>query len=57
MNKKTFIQVSPPASINSLVYSENYGLVAAGTAHGLIIVDSVQCNVALAKCTLNAQGK
>ncbi len=54
---KAIVQLSPPASINSLTYADNYGLLAAGTAHGLVIVDSVQLVLTLAKCTLNAQGK
>ena len=54
---RAIVQVSPPASINSLAFAENHGLVAAGTAHGLILLDSVQLNLVLGKCTLNAQGK
>jgi lethal(2) giant larvae protein len=53
---QTIVQISPPASINSLAFSDTYGLVAAGTAHGLVILDSVQLNVVTNKCTLNAQG-
>jgi len=52
---RAFVQISPPASINSLVFAQNYGLAAAGTAHGLVIVDTVQLSLTLAKCTLNAQ--
>lgn len=40
-----------------MVFAQNYGLMAAGTAHGLVIVDTVQLSLTLAKCTLNAQGK
>lgn len=53
---RAIVQITPPASINSLVYADSYGLVAAGTAHGLVIVDSVQLTLTLGKCTLNAQG-
>ena len=53
---RAFVQISPPASINSLVFAQNYGLMAAGTAHGLVIVDTTQLSLTLAKCTLNAQG-
>ena len=51
------LQISPPASINSIGFSREWGLVAAGTAHGLVILDSFQKITILAKCTLNAQGK
>merc|ERR1712223_1426124 len=52
---RAFVQITPPASINSLVFAQNHGLVAAGTAHGLVIIDTVQLSLTLAKCTLNAQ--
>jgi lethal(2) giant larvae protein len=51
------LQVSPPASINSLGSCTDWGLMAAGTAHGLVILDCLQSTVILSKCTLNAQGK
>jgi lethal(2) giant larvae protein len=50
------LQVSPPASINSLACSTEWGLVAAGTAHGLVILDCILNAAIIAKCTLNAQG-
>ncbi len=53
----SIMQITPPASINSLAFAKDYGLLAAGTAHGLVIVDTVQQVVVTAKCTLNAQGK
>ena len=53
---KIIAQTSPPASINSLVFSNKYGLLAAGTAHGVVVIDTVQSILTLAKCTLNAQG-
>merc|ERR1712227_1089181 len=43
------------ASINSLAFSNNYGLLAVGTTHGLVVLDTIQSNIVLAKCTLNAQ--
>ncbi len=43
-------------SINSIGFSRDWGLVAAGTAHGLVILDSFQKITILAKCTLNAHG-
>jgi len=52
---RAIVQISPPASINSLAFSESYGLVAAGTAHGLVIIDGIQHSLVMAKCTLSAQ--
>ncbi len=54
---KTIVQVSPPASINSLALSNSWGLVAAGTAHGLVLLDALLNAAVVAKCTLNAQGR
>ena len=53
----SILTISPPASVNSLAFSDDYGILAIGTAHGLIILDTIQSTVALTKCTLNAQGK
>lgn len=53
----SILQISPPASINSIGFCSAWGLLAAGTAHGLIIYDIVQKVVVTSKCTLNAQGK
>ncbi len=53
----SWFQISPPASINSIGFSRDWGLVAAGTAHGLVILDCFQKITILAKCTLNAHGK
>merc|ERR550532_2872568 len=52
---RAIVQISPPASINSLAFSESYGLVAAGTAHGLAVFDCLQHSLVMAKCTLSAQ--
>ncbi|XP_059094982.1 lethal(2) giant larvae protein-like isoform X2 [Tigriopus californicus] len=49
------IQVSPPASINSLVSSKEWELAAIGTAHGLVLLDCIHQVAILTKCTLNAQ--
>ena len=53
----SILTISPPASVNSLAFSDDYGILAIGTAHGLIILDTIQSIVALTKCTLNAQGE
>ncbi|XP_053961405.1 lethal(2) giant larvae protein [Anastrepha ludens] len=47
------LQVLPPASITCLSLEANWGLVAGGTAHGLVLFD---CNTFLPvfhRCTLN----
>ncbi len=54
---KTLLQISPPASVNSLALNMTWGVVAAGTAHGLVILDALLSQTVLAKCTLNAHGK
>ena len=53
---RTVLQVSPPASINSIGSCSEWGLLAAGTAHGLVIFDCAHAAVIFTKCTLNAQG-
>lgn len=53
---KFVLQVSPPASVNSLAFSAEWDLVASGTAHGLVLFDCVHGVTMLTKCTLNAQG-
>ena len=42
--------------LNSLAFSDEYGLLAVGTAHGVVLYDNIQSVIVLAKCTLNAQG-
>ena len=55
-SNKPHLQVSPPASVNSIGSCTEWGLLAVGTAHGLIIFDCAQSAVIFTKCTLNAQG-
>jgi len=38
-----------------LAFSDEYGLLAVGTAHGVVLYDNIQSVIVLAKCTLNAQ--
>ena len=54
---QSVIQITPPASINSLGFSAEWNLMAAGTAHGLVVYDCLQNSTITTKCTLNAQGK
>ena len=37
-------------------YCHEWNLMAAGTAHGLVVYDCLQNNIITTKCTLNAQG-
>lgn len=47
------LQVFPPAAINCLALQTTWNLVAAGTAHGLVIFDYVNHHPVLHQCTLN----
>ena len=52
---KVVLQISPPASITSLCLHQGWGLVAAGTAHGVVVLDYNFCHVVTARSTLSAQ--
>ena len=60
-NIKTFRRVSVEKRIylisTFLGYCDEWKLMAAGTAHGLVIFDCLQSTVVSSKCTLNAQGQ
>merc|ERR1719220_524069 len=49
------LQISPPASITSLCLSEKWGVLAAGTAHGVAVLDYQFCHLITARSTLSAQ--
>lgn len=51
------VQVLPPASITCLALEANWGLVSAGTAHGLILFDFNNFLPVFHRCTLNPNGK
>lgn len=51
------LQVSPPASITCLALEANWGLVAGGTAHGLVLFDFNNFLPVFNRCTLNPNGK
>lgn len=51
------LQVLPPASITCLAVESNWGLVAAGTAHGLVLFDFLSFLPIFHRCTLNPNGK
>ncbi|XP_063241015.1 lethal(2) giant larvae protein homolog 1 isoform X2 [Bacillus rossius redtenbacheri] len=47
------LQLHPPAAVTALAVHAEWGLVAAGTAHGLAVFDHLRARPVLAKCTLN----
>lgn len=50
------LQVLPPASITCLALEANWGLVAGGTAHGLVLFDYNTFLPVFHRCTLNPNG-
>jgi lethal(2) giant larvae protein len=53
----SLFQLHPPAAVTALALHAEWGLVAAGTAHGLALFDYVRRKGVLTKCTLNPNGK
>lgn len=47
------LQVLPPAAITCLALQTNWNLLAAGTAHGLVLFDYANHYPVMHKCTLN----
>ncbi|XP_064461084.1 lethal(2) giant larvae protein homolog 1-like isoform X2 [Ornithodoros turicata] len=47
------VQLAPPAGVTALALNSQWGLLAAGTAHGFGLVDYTQKKVVASKCTLN----
>ncbi|XP_035892222.1 lethal(2) giant larvae protein [Anopheles stephensi] len=47
------LQVLPPAAITCIAMQSKWSLVAAGTAHGLVLFDYNNLSPVLHKCTLN----
>ena len=50
------LQVLPPASITCLALEASWGLVAGGTAHGLVLFDFKNFLPVFHRCTLNPNG-
>lgn len=50
------LQVLPPATITCVALQTNWHLVAAGTAHGLVLFDYLNHYPVLHRCTLNPNG-
>lgn len=51
------LQVLPPAAITCLALQSSWNLVAAGTAHGLVLFDYLSNYPVMHNCTLNPNGK
>ncbi|XP_063904574.1 lethal(2) giant larvae protein homolog 1 isoform X2 [Zophobas morio] len=47
------LQLHPPAAVTACVLQADWGLVAAGTAHGLALFDYIKNKPVMVKCTLN----
>lgn len=47
------MQMHPPAAVTALAVHADWGLVAAGTAHGFGLFDFFQNKIVTTKCTLN----
>ncbi|XP_066592314.1 lethal(2) giant larvae protein homolog 1 isoform X2 [Prorops nasuta] len=50
---QALLQLYPPAAATALAIQSQWGLVAAGTAHGLAVFDYVRSKAVSVKCTLN----
>ena len=48
------LQISPPASITSLSLAKQWGVVACGTAHGVVVLDYNFQHVVTARSTLSS---
>lgn len=51
------LQVLPPAAITCVALQSSWNLVAAGTAHGLVLFDYLNNYPVMHRCTLNPNGK
>lgn len=51
------LQLHPPAAVTCCALQADWGLVTAGTAHGLALLDYVKNKPIMVKCTLNPNGE
>ncbi|GBM95723.1 Lethal(2) giant larvae 1 [Araneus ventricosus] len=49
----TIEQLTPPAAVTAIAFHTEWGLLAAGTAHGFALFDYIQKKAVMSKCTLN----
>ncbi|XP_012269374.2 lethal(2) giant larvae protein homolog 1 isoform X3 [Athalia rosae] len=50
---QNLLQLHPPAAVTALALHSEWGLLAAGTAHGLALFDYIRSKTVSVKCTLN----
>ncbi|XP_043508868.1 lethal(2) giant larvae protein homolog 1-like isoform X2 [Frieseomelitta varia] len=50
---QNLLQLYPPAAVTALAVHSEWGLLAAGTAHGLAVFDYTRAKAVSVKCTLN----
>ncbi|XP_011333953.2 lethal(2) giant larvae protein homolog 1 isoform X3 [Ooceraea biroi] len=50
---QSLLQLYPPAAVTALALHSEWGLLAAGTAHGLAVFDYTRAKAVSVKCTLN----
>ncbi|XP_043284182.1 lethal(2) giant larvae protein homolog 1 isoform X3 [Venturia canescens] len=50
---RSLLQLYPPAAVTALAIQSEWGLIAAGTAHGLAVFDYCRVKAVSVKCTLN----
>lgn len=53
---QSLLQLYPPAAVTALAIHSEWGLLAAGTAHGLAVFDYTRGKAVNVKCTLNPNG-
>lgn len=53
---QSLLQLYPPAAVTALALHSEWGLLAAGTAHGLALFDYTRSKAVSVKCTLNPNG-
>lgn len=53
---QSLLQLYPPAAVTALAIHSEWGLLAAGTAHGLAVFDYTRSKAVSVKCTLNPNG-
>lgn len=50
------LQLHPPVAVTALMLHSDWGLIVAGTAHGLALFDYIRNKPVVTKCTLNPNG-
>jgi len=54
---EALVQLHPPASVTAVTLHSSWGILAAGTAHGLAVYDTIRHTPVHTRCTLNPNGK